>query len=150
MFNNTAPTTSVFSVGSDGSTNASGEKCIAYCFADVKGYSKVGSYTGNGNADGTFVYTGFSPAFIIFKRTNTANDWFMVDNKINPFNVTDKMLRPNLSNVEQSFNTIDFLSNGFKPRGALDGFNASGSTYIYMAFAENPFVTSSGVPACAR
>ena len=150
FFNDTAPTNSVFSVVNDGGVNGSGGTYIAYCFAEKTGYSKFGSYTGNGNADGTFVYTGFKPAFIIFKRTNTANDWFMVDNKINPFNVTDKMLRPNLSNAEQSFNNIDFLSNGFKPRGASDGFNASGSTYIYMAFAESPFVNSKGVPNNAR
>ena len=150
MWNNTTPTSSVFSVGTYTNSNGNTNGMLAYCFSDIKGYSKFGSYTGNGNADGTFVYLGFKPAFIIFKRTNTTNDWFMVDNKINPFNVTDKMLRPNLSNAEQSFNNIDFLSNGFKPRGASDGFNASGSTYIYMCFASSPFTTSTGIPTTAR
>ena len=150
-WNSTTPTSSVFSVTSNGSNNASGDTYIAYCFADVKGYSKVGgSYTGNGSTDGTFVYTGFKPAFTIIKRTDTTNDWMVGDNKINPFNVTDNMLRANLNNAQQSGNYVDYLSNGFKPRLSGNAFNGSGGTYIYMAFAENPFVTSTGIPSCAR
>ena len=132
--------------------NGDDDDMIAYCFAEKQGYSKIGSYTGNGNADGSFVYTGFKPAWIIFKRLAT-NDWFIVDNKIHDFNKAEsasKMLRPNLDNAEQANNTVDLLSNGFKARNANDAYNASGSTYIYMAFAEQPFVTSTGVPATAR
>jgi len=143
------PTTTTFSVSSSLIDSAN---YVAYCFAEKQGYSKIGSYTGNGNADGSFVYTGFKPAWIIFKRLAT-NDWFIVDNKIHDFNKAEsdsKMLRPNLANAEQANNTVDLLSNGFKARNANDAYNASGSTYIYMAFAEQPFVTSTGVPATAR
>ena len=139
-----------FQVGVNAYTNTNNATMISYCFAEKKGYSKFGSYTGNGNADGTFVYTGFKPAFTIIKRTDTTNDWMVGDNKINPFNVTDNMLRANLNNVQQSGNYVDYLSNGFKPRLSGNAFNGSGGTYIYMAFAENPFVTSTGVPATAR
>jgi hypothetical protein len=135
---------------SDSFSSENGSPYIYYCFAEKQGYSKFGSYTGNGNADGTFVYTGFKPAFTIIKRTDTTNDWMVGDNKINPFNVTDNMLRANLSNAQQSGNYVDYLSNGFKPRLLGNAFNGSGGTYIYMAFAEAPFVTSTGVPATAR
>jgi len=141
------PTTSVFTIKGGAASN---DNNIGYVFAEKQGYSKFGSYTGNGNADGTFVYTGFKPAFTIIKKTDTANDWMVGDNKINPFNVTNNMLRANLSNAQQSGNYVDYLSNGFKPRLSGNAFNGSGGTYIYMAFAENPFVTSTGVPATAR
>ena len=111
----------------------------------------MGSYTGNGNADGTFVYTGFKPAWILIKRSSTAgNDWGLFDNKRLGFNVDNEELRPNTNDVEQTDDRLDILSNGFKIRLAGAGFNASGDTFIYMAFAENPFVTSTGVPATAR
>jgi len=141
------PTTSVFSISNNIAPNS---EHIAYCFANKKGFSKIGSYTGNGNADGTFVYTGFKPAFTIIKRTDTVNSWMVGDNKINPFNVTDNMLRADLPDAQQSGNYVDYLSNGFKPRFSGNAFNASGGTYIYMAFAENPFVTSTGIPTTAR
>jgi len=141
------PTTSVFSISNNIAPNS---EHIAYCFANKKGFSKIGSYTGNGNADGTFVYTGFKPAFTIIKRTDTVNSWMVGDNKINPFNVTDNMLRADLPDAQQSGNYVDYLSNGFKPRLSGNAFNASGGTYIYMAFAENPFVTSTGIPTTAR
>ena len=156
MFNNTAPTTSVFSVGSDGSTNASGEKCIAYCFADVKGYSKFGSYTGNGNADGTFVYLGFKPAWVMIKASSQTADWVMFDNKRNPFNLVEKYLDANTSDAEGDDSggsgswELDFVSNGFKLRENSGGLNQNGTTFIYMAFAENPFVSSGGIPCTAR
>mgnify|MGYP003679825452 CR=1 FL=1 len=149
-WNDTAPTSSVFTVGTSGVVNANGQKFIAYLFAEKQGYSKFGSYTGNGNADGTFVYTGFKPAFTIIKRTDTTNSWMVGDNKINPFNVTNNMLRADLSNVQQSGNYVDYLSNGFKPRLSGNAFNGSGGTYIYMAFAESPLVTSTGIPTTAR
>ena len=152
QWNNTEPTSNVFSVGASGATNGSGNSMIAYCFADKKGFSKFGSYTGNGNADGTFVYTGFKPAFVIAKLTSVAGEnWYMWDNKRSTGNVMDKFLYPNSSDAEVgSTSFIDFLSNGFKLRSASDVLNGSGNTHIYMAFAENPFVTSGGIPACAR
>ena len=151
-WNNTAPTSSVFSLGTSESINNSGDNLIAYCFAEKQGYSKFGSYTGNGNADGTFVYTGFKPAFVIFKRTDAVFTWSMFDNKRDIDNVTHHRLQPNASNAEYSGTEMnhDLLSNGFKLRTSDNEFNASGGTYIYMAFAENPFVTSTGVPATAR
>ena len=149
-FNNTEPTSSVFSVATAGEVNASGSTYIAYCFADVKGYSKIGSYTGNGSTDGTFVYTGFSPAFVMFKRTDSTSGWGMFDNKREPFNLNDTRLLANTTGADDTStdNGIDFLSNGFKWRTA-SGWNASAS-YIYMAFAENPFVSSTSIPTTAR
>jgi hypothetical protein len=151
-WNGTEPTTSVFSIGTDGRTNGSSEDFIGYCFAEKKGFSKFGSYTGNGNADGTFVYTGFKPAFVMFKRTDTTSDWNIYDTARAPNNVNNKVLQSNLSNAEStpSETVFDYLSNGFKPRGSPAAINASGGTYIYMAFAENPFVTSTGIPTTAR
>jgi hypothetical protein len=128
--------------------NTSGEKVIAYCFHNVKGFSKFGSYTGNGSTDGTFVYTGFKPAFVIVKRTNTTGSWMMFDNKRNTFNPEDKFLYSDLSNAEGTLTALDFVSNGFKFRNADTFWNASGSTYIYMAFAEEPLVGDN--PATAR
>ena len=153
IFNSTAPTSSVFSIGTSGSVNDSGQNIIAYCFAEKTGYSKFGSYTGNGNADGVFVYTGFKPAFVIFKVTNDNDNWHMHDNKrtTNGGNPLNKVLYPNLNNLEGSVD-IDFLSNGFKPRSNNNAFNASGKPYIYMAFAEEPLVANVGnsIPATAR
>ena len=149
---NTTPTSSVISLSTSGDTNNSGDDIIAYCFAEKKGYSKFGSYTGNGNADGTFVYTGFKPAFTILKRTDSADNWLMHDNKRkNEFNPVDTQLFPDLNNAESSSSAIlDYCSNGFKIRKTGGNINASGGTYIYMAFAENPFVTSTGIPCTAR
>jgi len=141
----------VFNFTSSNEFNASGQTYIAYCFADIKGYSKIGFYTGNGSSDGTFVYTGFKPAWVMVKRTNSAvNSWRIWDKVRSPSNVVDKFLYPNLSNDEAVDVTIDFLSNGFKFRNTSTDNNASGGTYIYMAFAENPFVTSGGIPVTAR
>nr|BAR28052.1 hypothetical protein [uncultured Mediterranean phage uvMED] len=154
IWNNTSPTSSVFSVGSSASTNQSSATYIAYCFADVKGYSKFGSYTGNGNADGTFVYLGFKPAWLVVKNIVSATDsWHTKNNKSSPFNVVDDALYLNMSIAELTNNSalnVDFLSNGFKLRTNNTASNGSGTSYIYMAFAENPFVTSSSVPATAR
>jgi hypothetical protein len=126
---------------------------VAYCFADVKGYSKFGSYKGNGNADGTFVYTGFKPAMIIAKQSSGGQSWQIHDTARDTFNLATRVLFPNNSSAEQNSSAngaLDILSNGFKWRMADADQNGSGSTYIYMAFAENPFVTSTGVPATAR
>ena len=150
-WNDTEPTSTVFSVGSSALSNKSSDAMIAYCFAEKQGYSKFGSYTGNGNADGTFVYTGFKPAFIMCKRTDGADDWFLLDNKRDIDNPANHWLMADSSGAEQTSPIFfDFTAQGFKNRGTGGGNNASGGTYIYMAFAENPFVTSTGVPATAR
>lgn len=152
-FNSTAPTSSVFTIanGSYADTNQSGEDFIAYCFHSVKGYSRFGKYIGNGSNDGTFIYTGFKPAFVLNKALSTSGNWHIWDNKRNPFNPVDKNLRPNSTSSESTETALDILSNGFKIRdGASGGWNGSGTTYLYMAFAENPFVTSTGIPGLAR
>jgi len=149
-FNSTAPTSSVFSVGTSVGTNGSSNNYIAYCFAEKKGFSKFGSYTGNGNADGTFVYTGFKPAFVIIKKTDGADNWTINDNKRVGYNVDNNELFANLSNAEDTNDVLDLLSNGFKLRHTAGRHNTSGGTYIYMCFAESPFVTSTGIPTTAR
>ena len=151
--NNTAfpwnPQANTFGVSTDGATNASGVTYVAYCFANVQGYSKMGGYVGNGNTDGTFVYTGFKPAFVIIK-SNGAEAWRMVDNKRIGFNVDNRYLTPNDSVVESgSVSDIDLLSNGFKLRSAAGNYN-SGNDYIYLAFAEEPLVSTNGIPSTAR
>jgi hypothetical protein len=149
LWNDTSPTSTVFNVKTQGSVNASGGTYIAYCFADVKGFSKFGSRTGNGSLDGDFVYTGFKPALVITKRSDGVDNWRLHDNKRNTFNVVNNQLLADSSNSENTNTFIDFLSNGFKYR--LDGgINTSSGKYIYMAFAENPFVSSKGIPTTAR
>ena len=153
-----APTSTVFSVGSNNSNNGSSDNMIAYCFHSVKGYSKIGSYTGNGNTNGTFVYTGFLPAWVMVKKSNSTGKWVIWDNKRNDDapaggNYIDRLLYANASDAEVDTGgslQIDFLSGGFKLRGTGTDCNASGSTYIYMAFAESPFVNSNGIPTNAR
>jgi len=119
------------------------DNVVMYSFAEVEGYSSFGSYTGNGNAEGPFVYTGFKPAFVVTKR-NGSSGWPMHDDKRSPYNVTEATLYANAADAEVNPSTedIDFLSNGFKMRGTTTARNSSGSTYIYMAFAENPFKNS--------
>ena len=149
-WNNTSPTSSVFSVGDHASVNGSSDTYVAYCFTDIKGYSKFGSYTGNGNADGAFVYTGFKPAWLLVKRTDSANHWLMFDIKRDIINVGEKWLMADTADAEATGIYWDGLSNGFKARTNDPIINASGGTYIYMAFAEHPFVSSKGVPVTAR
>lgn len=142
-----SPTSSVFYVNNDGLVNGSGSTYIAYCFAEVKGYSKFGSYVANGSSDGSFIYTGFTPAFVMSKQTSgSGGNWFIVDNKRNTFNVVNNLLDANLSNAERNANIYDFYSNGFKDRLGL----GSGETFIYMAFASSPFTSSKGICATAR
>ena len=150
VWNDTDPTSSVFSVGTAANCNGSGNTYVAYCFAEKKGFSKFGSYTGNGNADGTFIYTGFAPAFIITKITSGVDSWFMYDNKRSPFNVRGKYLVADGTGTDSNADAYDFLSNGFKVKSTATSFNGNGSTYVYMAFAEAPLVSSNGVPAVAR
>jgi len=141
------PTTSTFSVGSGLIGNTTH---VAYVFASKKGFSKFGTYKGNGNADGTFVYTGFKPAFIMQKKSSGTSDWVIYDNKRSIFNVVTKELKPNSSAAESTFDGIDILSNGFKQRSDYSYTNNSGATYIYMAFAEEPLVSSNNIVATAR
>jgi hypothetical protein len=152
-FNDTAPTSSVFTVGTTNDINGDGRTYIHYVFTEIQGYSKFGSYTGNGNADGTFVYTGFKPAWLMFKKTSGTDGWGIFDNRRNTQtgNPRDIYLQPNNSNADSSeSDSVDFLSNGFKWRISSGFRNESGQTYIYMAFAESPFVSSEGVPTTAR
>ena len=153
MFQGTAPTNTVFSVGTAAETNESGDNFIAYCFAEKTGYSKFGSYTGNNSAsDGTFVYTGFRPSFVMVKRTqSTGNSWRMFDNKRDGFNGDNANLHANLNIAEDagSDGFIDLFSNGFRPRTTSTDQNASGGTYIYMAFGQS-IVGSNNVPCTAR
>jgi hypothetical protein len=151
-WNDTTPTSSVFSVFNSVNVNGSGETYVAYCFADVKGYSKFGSYTGNGSTDGTFIYTGFKPAFIMVKVTDITNSWFILDNKRLGYNPTELFLNPNSTSAESGSSGayVDFTSNGFKWRTTSNAFNGSSNNYIYAAFAENPFVSSTQIPTTAR
>ena len=136
-------TTTTFGISNNDNTNASGGTFIAYVFANVKGYCKVGSYTGNGNSNGAFVYTGFKPAFIIFKRSDAAENWGLMDNRLRPANgVGNNYIYPDLNNAQDSTSDFDMLSNGFKTRTASNFINGSGATYLYIAIAESPFVTS--------
>jgi hypothetical protein len=141
QWNNTTPTSSVFSIGTSNNTGASATNYVAYCWTPIAGFSAFGSYTGNGSADGPFVYTGFRPKFVLIKGSSFASNWFIEDSARNGYNVNDGVaLRPNLSGAEDGTTTynIDILSNGFKLRSAAGDSNTSGATFIYAAFAENP------------
>ena len=147
VFGDTAPTSTVFSFN----TGTDDQNYISYCFTEKKGFSKFGNYVGNGDADGPYVHLGFRPAMVIIKNTTNSNDWVILDNKRNTFNLTDKTLFPDLNVVEDTTSAnMDFLSNGFKIRDTRGADNTSSSVYIYMAFAEAPFVNSNGVPNNAR
>ena len=135
---NTAPTSTVIEI-SGLTTNDNGDKHICYAFSEVEGYSKFGKYTGNGSTDGTFVYTGFRPALVITKQTNSTGSWFIFDNKRNGFNETEPYTMVNTSNVEATDLGWDLLSNGFKQRNSYSATNSSGNTFTYLAFAESPF-----------
>jgi len=165
FWNNTAPTSSVFTIGDNSGVNNGDntDTLVAYCFAEKQGYSKFGSYVGNGSgtSDGTFngpmVYTGFKPSWVMVKRSDGgAEDWNIFDNKrprgTTTGNYINNKLYANQSAAESGniYDAVDFLSNGFKIRTGRGGTNTSGGTYIYMAFAENPFTTSTGIPTTAR
>ena len=150
----TDPTSSVYSLHSsgDGTTNVSTNKIISYVWTGIQGYSKFGKYVGNGSADGTYVYTGFRPAFVLFKGINSNREWILADNKRDPINEVDAVLYGNTTDLEGDSDMVDFLSNGFKCIHASGPgtINTSGETYVYMAIAENPFVNSNGIPVNAR
>jgi hypothetical protein len=141
------PTSSVFQYN-----DTLGATSIVYCFAEKQGFSKLGSYIGNGSSNGTFVYTGFKPSFVMIKRSDSLGNWVILDNKRDSYNQATEALRPDLPNVtlDSTDQATDFLSNGFKFRGTGTRVNGSSATYIYVAFAENPFVTSTGIPTTAR
>ena len=144
VWNSTNPTSSVFSIGTAVDLNASGNTYIAYCFAEKQGFSKFGKFSGTTGEE--FVYTGFKPAFVILKRTNTTSDWYMFDNKRNPFNLSNKALDANTSDAEATYGSgLDLLSNGFVDKTFLAD---NGNELIYMAFAEEPLVGDN--PATAR
>ena len=152
LFNNTVPTSSVFSVGNTNSTNGSGIDYVVYLFGNKQGVSKMGSYTGNGASSansGTFVYTGFKPSLVIVKNTDTEG-WQMWDNKRSSYNGQGSNISPNSANAESTGVRVHFFSNGYQLVSSGGDQNSSGATFIYMCFAESPFVTSSGVPATAR
>ncbi len=149
------PTSTVFTVAAASGqhhTNTNGDTYIAYCFNDVQGYSKFGSYIGNGNADGSFIYTGFSPAFVMIKETTGTGKWVMKDNRRTGINVNQSTIYANETEAEGTpgYELIDLLSNGFKQRGTGSYVNGSGTPYIYMAFAEQPLVGTNNIPATAR
>ena len=152
-WNDTAPTSTVFSIGTQGRVNDDGLEYVAYCFSEVKGYCKIGSYEGNGNTDGPFIYTGFKPAWWIGKKADGAENWFLIDNVRHPSNDGNApRVLPNSSDAESEDSSIagDFVSNGFKIRATQNMINNTDDTYLYMAFAEHPFVSSKGVPVTAR
>tara|TARA_R100000479_G_scaffold157391_1_gene94108 strand:- start:177 stop:674 length:498 start_codon:yes stop_codon:yes gene_type:complete len=144
MYNSTDPSNTVLTVGDAVHVNANNEYIIAYCFAPVAGFSSMGVYTGNGNANGPFIDTGFKVAFLITKRTDstTSGDWNIVDTTRGTYNPVGPYLYVNQSNAEGDVTIYDLLSNGFKIRESGAGTNANGSTYFYLAFAENPFKTA--------
>ena len=153
VWNDTAPTSSVFSVGTASNCNASGGTYVAYCFAEKKGYSKFGSYSGNGNADGPFIYTGFKPAWFMWKRSSSSGGWYISDAKRDPFNEVDVVSSANDNDTESAQGTSfdhDFLSNGIKIKNSVAAANSDGETFIYMAFAEAPLVGTNNTPCTAR
>ena len=154
-WHNTTPTSSVFYLGNYSHVNANSDKYVAYCFAEIQGYSKFGKYIGNGaEPGGPFVYLGFKPAWLMIKAYSEAGQsWFLTDNKRSPTNEITKRFFPNLDNAEAEAsgdNNLDYLSNGFRITTLDDGLNKSGVSYVYFAFAESPFVSSKGVPTTAR
>ena len=150
IFSAVAPSSTVVTLGTEGDANGNTNTFVAYCFHSVKGYSKIGKYTGNANANGTFLYLGFKPAMVIIKDISSTDPWHIIDNKRSPINLVNVRLFPQNSNADNtSADICDFLSNGIKFRGTNDGFNGS-RNYLYMAFAESPFVNSNKVPNNAR
>ena len=150
FFANTAPTTSVFTVGGSDEVNDN-YNYVAYCFAEVKGYSQIGTFTGNGSTNGPFIYTGFKPRFLLFRSTSTCH-WVIVDSARSTSNVMVDSVYTDTNGTEiTTITDVDFYSNGFKWRGVLaNETNVNGQTYIYYAIAENPFVSSKGTPTTAR
>jgi hypothetical protein len=150
VWNDTAPTSSVISIGTQDKINKSSSTHIAYCFNEIKGYSKFGSYEANNSTDGPFVYTGFQPAWVMLKSIDSTGNWFIMDSTRSDINVSNEIIFADLNAAEDTSNAIDFLSNGFKLRNSGSGGLNYQNTYSYIAFAEHPFVSSKGVPVTAR
>ena len=148
-WSDTLPDSTHFTVGSHGSTGAAAA-FVAYAFTGIQGYSKFGSYKGNGNADGTFIYLGFKPKYFLLKSTSATQHWYVFDTARDTFNPSNSALQVSGSSAQETGYPMDFVSNGFKIRHSDGAWNGNGSTYIYMAFAEHPFVSSKGVPVTAR
>jgi len=160
IWNNTEPTSSVFTVGNNGNINETNSGIVVYLWSGIKGFSKFGKYEGNNNADGPYVFTGFRPAWVMIKRAGGANGWFLSDTKRVGYNgvatnsaaVGNPELSPNLDRTEAEGNTnwVDIYSNGFKPRITGNDTNGGSETYVYMAFAHQPMVNSDGIHSNAR
>ena len=149
-WNDTSPTSTTVSLGTRSEVNQDTKNYIMYCFKNIQGYSKIGKYTGNGSTDGPFIYTGFKPAWVIVKGTSSGREWFIFDGTRNPTNPFNKYVKAESTDAEASSTFGDFCSNGFKVRSDGASYNTNGQTFIYMAFAESPFVSSKGVPTTAR
>ena len=149
-WNSTLPTASLFSVGGGGQTNTSGRTYVAYCFANIPGYSKSGYFVGNSNSDGPFFYTGFRPAFILAKNTNSSTDWMILDDKRLGYNEANYRFKANTNVAEASDISGDIVSTGFKIRTTSSDWNTSGDYYNYLAFADFPLVSSNDIPTVAR
>ena len=145
FWNNTSPNSTTFTLGNDAAGNGSGDSYVAYCWTDKVGYSNFGKYVGNNNTDGTFVYTGFKPAFVMMKVHDGVSDWSIFDNKRLGYNTSNRNLKPNSTAADETI-ALDLLSNGFKPRSTSDKVN--NGNYIYIAFAAEPLVGDN--PATAR
>ena len=150
VWSNTEATSTLFYIGADANSNGSGDDFVAYCFAPIKGYSKFGSYTGNGNADGPFIFTGFQPAYVMIKKTSGAGGWWIFNNKSLGYNPNNGRVYPNANDAQSTAGGVDLVSNGFKLRHTDGDTNASAGTYFYVAFAEFPFVSSNSIPTVAR
>ena len=152
FLDDTAPTSSVFTLGFSAAVNADGGTFVAYCFAPIQGYSKFGKYTGNASTNGPFIYLGFKPTWIMIRNVSDAANWNIYDNKRSTENVMDDILLANGTDAEGAVSgkSVDFLSNGFKIRGNDNEMNDNADKHVYMAFAESPFVSSEGVPTTAR
>jgi len=152
-WNDTSPTSTLFYLGNDSDVNNSSGTYVAYVFCDVKAYCKTGTYTGNGNADGPFIYTGFKPAFLIMKPYSKVEEWTLLDNKRLGYNTDNNYVYPNQNYAEMTADRLDIISNGFKIRSATGELNTSSATMLYIAIAENPFVANdsgTAVPVVAR
>ncbi len=149
-FNDTTPTSTVFSIGTNSKTNSNGNPMIAYCFSNIKGYSKMDSYKGNGDVDGPFIFTGFKPSFILTKRTDNTGSWLIHDIKRNGYNSNNDEIEVNTNAAQANNDRLDILSNGFKIRNTAGYVNADGANYVYLALADSPLVASNNVAATTR
>lgn len=150
-WNDTSPTSSVFSIGTNTNVNQSGQSIIAYAFAEKRGFSSMGYFKANGNADGSFIYTGFKPAYVLIKNYESSQSWYVYNDKIKGFNTENDYVQPDTSSSENSdTDQIDILSNGFKLRSTSSGTNGNNFDHIYVAFASEPLVSSNNIPSTAR